>query len=136
MHEVRRDVEQDAPFPARFEHEMQVAVLQIAHAAVHEPRRPAGGAAGEVLALDEHGPEPAQRGVAGDAGAGDAAADHQQVHGLVGEAGEELGAGGGHGRSGGGSLSVPHADNGGKTNPDAPDATHHVSPRVRGWVVS
>ena len=84
-HEVRRGAEQRAPLAARLEHEAEVAVLEVAHAAVDEPRRAARGAAREVVALDERDAEAAERGVARDAGAGDPAADDEEVDVIAGE---------------------------------------------------
>ena len=62
--------------------EADVAVLQVAQAAVHELGRLRRRAAGEVVALDQRGAQPAAGGVEGDAGAGDAAADDQHVERL------------------------------------------------------
>ena len=52
---------------------------QVADAAVDHPAVRAGRAGGEVLLLDQHGGEPAHRGVPGDAGAVHAPADHEEV---------------------------------------------------------
>src|SRR3990170_4067591 len=54
-------VEENAPLAARLGYEMEVAVLEVAHAAVHEARRPARRAAREVLALDERHAQPPER---------------------------------------------------------------------------
>ena len=51
-HEVRRDVQQTPPLGARLEHEADLPVLEIAHAAVDEPRRAARRAAREIALLD------------------------------------------------------------------------------------
>ena len=80
--QVRRDAQQDAPLAVGLEHEPEVAGLQIAEAAVHQPARARAGARAEVVLLDQHGPEPAHGRVARHAGAGDAAADDEQVGGL------------------------------------------------------
>src|SRR5207248_3538705 len=57
----------------------EVAVLQVAEAAVNQLRRGAGGAGGEVALVDEGDVVAAEGGVEGDAGPGDAAAQHDQV---------------------------------------------------------
>jgi hypothetical protein len=99
-HEVRRDAEQRAPLAARLEDEVEVAVLEVAYAAVDEARGAAGGAGAEVVALDEGDAEAAERGVARDAGARDAPADDEEVEGVAREALEEGGAGGSRVRGG------------------------------------
>ena len=60
-------------------HEAHVALLEVAEAAVDELGALRRGAGGEVVALDEGGPQPAGGGVEGGADAGDAAADDQDV---------------------------------------------------------
>ena len=92
LEEMRRDAQERTPFAARLEHEMQMPMLEITNAAVHEPRRPAGRPAGEVVALDQGGAEPAHRGVARDAGAGDATPDHEHVEQLLSQSRQPLGA--------------------------------------------
>lgn len=54
-------------------------MFEVAHAAVNESRRPARCPAGEIVPLHEGDGEPAEGGVAGDAGARDSAAYDQQV---------------------------------------------------------
>ena len=68
-HEVRREPEQSPALGARLEHQMKVAVLEIADAAVHQPRRAARRTARKVVLLHERDAQPAQRRVAGDAAA-------------------------------------------------------------------
>ena len=70
------------------EHEVQVPVFEVAHAAVDQPRRPARRPRREVALLDERDREPSARGVPGDAGAGDPPTDHEQVERPVAEGGE------------------------------------------------
>ena len=82
-HQVRRDAEQDAPLAVGLEHQPEVAGLEVAEAAVHQPARPRAGARAEVVLLDEHRAQPAHRRVACHAGAGNAAADDEQVGGLA-----------------------------------------------------
>ena len=83
-YEVRCDAEQDPPLAARFPHEAQVPVLEVAHAAVHESRRAARSSAGKVVALDQRHSQATKGGVACHAGAGDAAPDDQHVeHALT-----------------------------------------------------
>ena len=59
MDEVWRDPEEPAPLRARFEHEMQVSVLEIPHAAVDQPRRTARRSAREIALVDEGHRQPA-----------------------------------------------------------------------------
>ena len=61
----------------------EVAVLEVAQAAVDQLGRHAAGAGGEVALVDEGDAQAAQGGVEGDAGAGDAAAEDEQVKGPV-----------------------------------------------------
>ena len=49
--------EQDAPLAVGLEHEPEVAGLQIAQTAVHQPAGARAGPRAEVVLLDEHGPE-------------------------------------------------------------------------------
>jgi hypothetical protein len=56
---------------------------------VDEARRAAGGAAGEVVPLDERRAQAAERRVARDPGAGDPATDDEQVEDLVAEGAEQ-----------------------------------------------
>ena len=79
MHEVRRDPEQRLPLAHRLEHQSEMALLEIADAAVDEPAGAGARAEGEVPLLDEGGAQPAHGGVAGDSRSGDPAADHQQI---------------------------------------------------------
>ncbi len=57
----------------------------------------AGGATGEVLALDEGDAQAAQGGIASGAGPGDAAADDDDIERLGGQEPQTLGAGRGAG---------------------------------------
>ena len=66
-------------------HEPDLALLQVAQAAVDELGGLRRRARGEVVALDERRAKAAGGGVEGDADAGDAAADHQDVERVVGE---------------------------------------------------
>jgi hypothetical protein len=84
-HEVRRRAQQRAPLAAGLEDQGQVPVLQVAHPAVHQPRRAARRAAPEVVGLHQRHPQPTPRRVARDPRAGDPAADHQQVVHAVGQ---------------------------------------------------
>ncbi len=91
-HEVGRDAEQHPAFVARLEDEPQVAVLKVAHAPVHQARRPAGGAAPEVIAFDHGDIEPTACGIARDARARDAPANDQDVESSLAEAEDLRGA--------------------------------------------
>ena len=66
-----------APFAQRLEYEHDVALLEVAHAAVDELRGAAGGAFGEILALEQRHGVASQRGIDGAAEPrGSAAYDH------------------------------------------------------------
>jgi hypothetical protein len=54
-----------------------------------EARRPARGTAGEVVPLDQRGPQSAKRRVARDPGARDPASDDEEVEDLVAECAEQ-----------------------------------------------
>ena len=87
--EVRRDGQQDAPLAQRLGDEPDLAVLQIAEAAVDQPARPRAGSGREVAPLDQPDPQPAHRRIARHAGADDPAPDDEQVERLVGQAREQ-----------------------------------------------
>ena len=88
MGEVRADaLEQQAALAQRLAHEVEVALLEVAQAAVDELARPARGAGGEVGGLHERDGEPAGRGVERGAGAVDPP-PMIDVELLVGEAGQ------------------------------------------------
>ncbi len=89
---MRRELEQPPALAARLEDEVQIAVLQVAHAAVDEARRAARSPRREVLALDQRDREAPPGGVPRDARARDPAADDQEVEPAVAEFGDALGA--------------------------------------------
>jgi hypothetical protein len=80
LHEIRVHAQQQVALATGFARDREVAVREVAQAAVHHLRRTTRGARREVVALDEQRPQPARRRVAQHAGADDAAADHQHVH--------------------------------------------------------
>src|SRR5690606_6117598 len=79
VHEMRREVEQDAPLAHGLEHQAELVALEVAEAAVNELAGAAARARGQVVFLDDDDREPAARGVACDARAVDAPADDQDV---------------------------------------------------------
>ena len=81
--EVRHQAAQGGAFDRSLAHESDLALLEVAHAAVDQFRGAARRARGEVAALDEPGPQAAHRGVAHDARAGDAAAHDEQVEAVA-----------------------------------------------------
>jgi hypothetical protein len=89
---VRRDAHERSPFPARLEHEMQMAMLEVAHAAMHESRRPARRAASEIVTLDECGGESPKRGVTRDTRAGYPSTNDQHIEFVLAESREAAGA--------------------------------------------
>ena len=86
-------VQQQAAFGEGLGHELEVEVVEVAQAAVHELGGPGAGACCPVAGFDDAGAQAAGCGVEGDAGAGDAAADHEDVEFFIGHALESLGAG-------------------------------------------
>ena len=80
-HEVRRDLGLDATLRDALEHEPDLAVLEIAQAAVDELARLRRCARGVVALLEQGDLHPAELGITCDAGAGDASADHDDVIG-------------------------------------------------------
>ena len=86
LDEVRRVAAQPLALVERLVDEADVALLQVAQAAVDELGALRRRAAGEVVALDERRAQAPRGGVEGDAGAGDAAADDEHVERLGGEA--------------------------------------------------
>ncbi len=78
-HDVPRIGEQHLALAQRLAHQAELAVFEIAQAAMDELARGRGGGAGEIALLAQNDAEPAPRGVARDPGTVDAAADHQQI---------------------------------------------------------
>ena len=91
-HEVGGVAAQALPLVQGLVDEADLALLEVAKAAVDQLGALRRRARGEVVALDERGAQPAAGGVEGDADAGDAAADHHHVEGLVGQAAQHRGA--------------------------------------------
>ena len=77
--EVRRVLAQEAALLQRLHHERDVALLEVAHAAVDELGRAAGGAFAEVVLLEQQRGVAARGGIDRDADAGGAAADDDDV---------------------------------------------------------
>jgi hypothetical protein len=96
--EVGGEPEEAGALDARLEDEGEVAVLEVADAAVDEAGGAAGSPGGEVLALDEGDAQAAEGGIAGDPAAGDTAADDEEVEELGGESEQALGSRGGRRR--------------------------------------
>ena len=80
---MRGIVAEDAAFLQRFHDQRDVALLEIAHAAVNELGGAAGGALAEVALLEQADGVAARRGIDGDADAGRPAADNGHVPGGV-----------------------------------------------------
>src|SRR5690606_27387758 len=79
LDEMRRDVEQRLPLAQRLAHETELAVLEIAQAAVDQPRRGRRRSARDVVLLDDEHREAGARRQPRDAGAVDAGADDGDV---------------------------------------------------------
>ena len=90
--QMGRHLEQDPPLARCLAHQVELVLLEVAQAAVDQPRRMRRRAAREVALVHHGGAKAAQRGVARDPGAGDAAADDQHVHRLGRHRREGLGA--------------------------------------------
>ena len=102
--QVRRRVAQDLALPQGLVDEADLALLQVAQAAVHQLRGLRGGAGGEVVPFDQGGAQPTGGSVQGHARAGDPAADHEHVVGRVSQAVE-----------GGGAVEVSRSGHGGNS---------------------
>src|SRR5687768_9855527 len=89
---MRRQAQKCAPLAAGLEDETEMPMLEVADATMNEARRPARGAAREVVAFDERGAQPSHRCVARNAGAVDTAADNENVELFGAEARETRGA--------------------------------------------
>ena len=76
------DAQQRSALAAGLEDEAEFPVLEIPHATVHEPRRPARRPACEVVPFHQRDAKPAHRRVARDAGTRDASADDEKVESL------------------------------------------------------
>ena len=78
-HQVRRVLPQDAPFLQRLHHERDVALLEIAHAPVHQLRTATRRALAEVVLLEQQHLVAARGGIDGDPDSSGAAADDREV---------------------------------------------------------
>ncbi len=86
--EMWSKAQQPSTFGARLEHKVQVSVLEVSDAAVHQTRRTARRSARKIILLDERDRESAECGIARDSASRDSAADDQQVEGAVGKRSE------------------------------------------------
>jgi hypothetical protein len=66
-------------FAQRLAHQAELALFQVAQAAVDQFAAGTGGVRGQVVLFAQHHAQATATGVTGDAGAIDAATDHQQV---------------------------------------------------------
>ncbi len=80
---MRRVLAQKAALLERLHHERDCALLEVAHAAVHEFRGPARRALAEVVLFDEQHVVAARGRIDGDAHPDRAAADDHHVPGLA-----------------------------------------------------
>jgi hypothetical protein len=76
---MRREPEQGAALGARLEDQMDVAMLEVSHAAVDQPGRPARRAPREIGFVHQRHGQPARRGLVRDSAPGNAAADHEEI---------------------------------------------------------
>src|SRR6187399_1370060 len=77
--DVRGVAVEQAAFAESLQDEGDVALFEVAHAAVDELGAAAGGALGEVVGFEEEGLEAAGGGIDGDAESGGASADDDEV---------------------------------------------------------
>ncbi len=89
--EVGRVVQQPLALGQVLVHEANLALLEVAEAAVHHLGGLRRRTRGEVVLLDQRGLQAAARGVERHTGPGDAAADHQHVELLVRQAAQRVG---------------------------------------------
>ena len=82
-HEVWRVLERALAFVERLVDQPELALLQVAEAAVHQLRALGAGAGREVVALDQRGAQTPAGGVERDPGAGDASTDDQDVEAFL-----------------------------------------------------
>ena len=80
-HEVRCVLEEPLPLDERLADQTEVVVLEVAEPAVHKTTRPRRDAAANVVHLNEHDAQAAQRSVQRDPDTVDACADDDQVVG-------------------------------------------------------
>ena len=80
---MRRVLDEALAFGQRLVHEPELALVEVAQAAVDELRAPAAGARREVVALDERGAQAPAGRVERDTRPGDAAADDEHVEVVV-----------------------------------------------------
>ena len=90
--EMGREVEQARPLGERLADQPEPELLQVAQAAVDEPRRARGGPDRDVVLFDQGRAHPARRRIEEGAGADDPAADDDHVPGLVRQASRDRGA--------------------------------------------
>jgi hypothetical protein len=83
-HDVRRAAQQHLAFGERLAHQRELAVLEVAKAAMDELGRRRRGVGRQVIALAQHHRQAPSGEVAGDAGPVDTPTDHQHVAGVGG----------------------------------------------------
>ena len=83
VHQVRSVLAQQAALFQRRHDQRNVALFEIAHAAVHQLGAAAAGAFAEIVSLDKYDVEAARCSIDGDAHASGPAADHGDVPGLA-----------------------------------------------------
>ena len=89
---MRRYSHQRSALATRFEHQMQVPVLEIPDTTMNEPRRSTRRSAREIIALDECGPKSPHRGVTRYPGAVDPAPNDEHVELLAAESPHAIGS--------------------------------------------
>ena len=83
-HKMRRDFQQGFAFTQGLANKAKFEVLEVAQAAMNEPRRSAASAASQIALVHQQNLQPARRGVASDSGAVDTRADDDHVEMFTG----------------------------------------------------
>src|SRR5271169_1054756 len=77
--QMRRELQQQAALAARFMHQLELELLEIAQSAVNQFGRPAAGAAGKVARFDQYDFKATQGGVARRGRSVDSTADDGKI---------------------------------------------------------
>ncbi len=83
MHQVRSLLQQAPAFEQRLADQSELAVLQVAQAAVDDAGGAAGGAGGEVMLLHQQGAPPGASALPGDGNTVDPAANHDDLESFT-----------------------------------------------------
>jgi hypothetical protein len=79
---MRRDPKQRLPLAQVHAHEREISRLEVPQPAMDDARRGGRRAAAEIVFLDEHDAQPAERRIPRHAAPDNAPADHRDIEGL------------------------------------------------------